>query len=341
MTHSIPRSFVLAVSDMVLGSDIDVRRILLDAGVSPMDFLRGDVRISDDQAIRLYNAARAATGDDLLGFGVAPVPAGTFRLLCYAMSSVTTVHEAATRLFQFIRSIPGIPDFVLDTDGPRPVVRFAPVPDPGPTHIKTIIAASLLNRVTSWAIGKSFGPLNIEFPFAEPENAADVALLLGDRVRYRPEADEVRIIVSQTLLEARIEWNEQSILDFLDQAPARLLMPYRETGPLAVRVRRMIEKDLTRDRQSSAEDLAVALSISRPTLRRKLRAEGTSVRLIRDDVLAGRAVTALRDTDDSVESIAKHLGFSETSAFTRAFRRWTGSSPAAFRANVPTQALIT
>jgi len=75
------------------------------------------------------------------------------------------------------------------------------------------------------------------------------------------------------------------------------------------------------------------------TLRRQLASEGTSVRAIRDEVLRDAAVSALAHGDLPMAAIARHLGFSEASAFTRAFRRWTGSAPSDYRAASPLEDL--
>jgi AraC-like DNA-binding protein len=68
-------------------------------------------------------------------------------------------------------------------------------------------------------------------------------------------------------------------------------------------------------------------------LQRTLRAEfGTSVREIRDATLRDEAIESLESEKESLTDLSCRLGFSEVSAFTRAFRRWTGSSPAQYRA---------
>ncbi|WP_370648224.1 helix-turn-helix transcriptional regulator [Amycolatopsis sp. FU40] len=73
------------------------------------------------------------------------------------------------------------------------------------------------------------------------------------------------------------------------------------------------------------------LGISAQHLRRLLRAEKTPIGEIRDAVRRGAAIASLRRGDESIEELARRLGFSEASAFRRAFRRWTGQSPGHYR----------
>jgi len=77
--------------------------------------------------------------------------------------------------------------------------------------------------------------------------------------------------------------------------------------------------------------MADTLSLSGATLRRRLRQEGTTYQTIKDSVRLMEAKRLLTGSELSVADIAVTTGFSETSAFTRAFSRWTGDSPAHFR----------
>jgi AraC-like DNA-binding protein len=63
-----------------------------------------------------------------------------------------------------------------------------------------------------------------------------------------------------------------------------------------------------------------------------LAEEGTSFRQHRDDVRRDIAIDALTSTNDTVEDIAARLGYADSSAFHRAFKRWTGRSPGSYRA---------
>ena len=78
-------------------------------------------------------------------------------------------------------------------------------------------------------------------------------------------------------------------------------------------------------------EVATRLLVSRRTLSRRLRAEGTSYREIRETLLLELAQTYLQDSSQSVESIAMALGYNDSAAFRKAFRRWTGTTPQAYR----------
>lgn len=334
MALRIPTSFAHAALQAASDLDLDLTALLVQSGVSPMDLNPADLRLRGEQAIRLVDTAQRMTGDDLLGLGDAPVPAGTLRLLCYATASATTFGEAITRFAELVRALPGIPDVRLAVEDTRWIMRCTPLASDGPRHVVTVALVAAFVHFVRWATEDPASVLEVELPFPMPGNAHDVALALGAGIRY--DASEIGLVMPASMQSARIARNEKSVLDYLAVLPAQLVTPDRGAEPLAARVRRMIEKDLDSQRVSSAEDLAADLMISTPTLRRHLRAEGISLREIRDEMLANRAMEALRSTGQPVTEIAERLGFSETSAFTRAFRRWTGTSPSAFRESART-----
>ena len=85
------------------------------------------------------------------------------------------------------------------------------------------------------------------------------------------------------------------------------------------------------DEAVMVEDIAKRLNVSAQHLRRLLREEGTSFREIKEEILRDEAIASLVRGRETVEALSDRLGFSEPSAFRRAFRRWTGSPPGSYR----------
>lgn len=79
------------------------------------------------------------------------------------------------------------------------------------------------------------------------------------------------------------------------------------------------------------EVVACALELSMRSLRRRLAAEGKSYNAVEKDALAIVARRLLRDEQRSIQEAAYEMGFSDTTAFHRAFKRWTGTTPSAFQ----------
>jgi AraC-like DNA-binding protein len=103
-----------------------------------------------------------------------------------------------------------------------------------------------------------------------------------------------------------------------------------DTTPGLIRALQALIFDLEHG-PASLGDIANRLALSERTLRRRLRALGTSYNKILQDVRSSTAKEWLRDSNLTMESIAWRLGYTETANFRHAFKRWTGQSPQAFR----------
>jgi AraC-like DNA-binding protein len=95
-------------------------------------------------------------------------------------------------------------------------------------------------------------------------------------------------------------------------------------------VRQAFEHAIALGHATAEDDIARALGVGPRTLRRQLAEEGTTLREVLDAVRLELATIRLRGTRVSLAAIAFELGFSDQTAFSRAFRRWTGRSPAEF-----------
>ncbi|SOB77969.1 AraC-type DNA-binding protein [Marinobacter sp. LV10R510-11A] len=113
-------------------------------------------------------------------------------------------------------------------------------------------------------------------------------------------------------------------------------MEIEPLGPEAVRVSlsnkvsSLISIQLARGKVG-VEVVASQLHMSRYTLHKKLKREGLTFARLLEDVRRKQALTYMQDKTKPLVEIAEQLGFSELSAFSRAFKRWMGTSPAEYR----------
>ena len=105
-------------------------------------------------------------------------------------------------------------------------------------------------------------------------------------------------------------------------------------NPLTEDLRRVLRTELLRD-TCYATTVARLFSMHRRTLNRHLRTEGHAFRQVANEVRFEIACELLENTDMALSQIAAVLRYSELSAFTRAFRRWSGQTPSAWRASHP------
>lgn len=101
-------------------------------------------------------------------------------------------------------------------------------------------------------------------------------------------------------------------------------------GSLTEGLRRVLRTELLRD-SCSATTVARLFSMHRRTLHRHLRTEGLAFRQVANEVRYEIACELLENTDMTLSQVAAALQYSELSAFTRAFRRWSGQTPSGWR----------
>jgi AraC-like DNA-binding protein len=106
------------------------------------------------------------------------------------------------------------------------------------------------------------------------------------------------------------------------------------SGPLTDDLRRVLRTELLRH-SCTAAAIARLFSMHRRTLSRHLRTEGRAFRQLANEIRFEIACELLEGTDMALSQISAVLKYSEPSAFTRAFRRWSGLSPSVWRANRP------
>ena len=112
-----------------------------------------------------------------------------------------------------------------------------------------------------------------------------------------------------------------------------------EDAGFACRVRRVIET--SHPFPPKLARVAATLFVSERTLKRRLQEEDASFQQLVDQVRLERAQDLLRSTTMNLSQIADALGYADAANFTRAFKRWTGSSPSHYRISQPGPGLIT
>jgi AraC-like DNA-binding protein len=143
------------------------------------------------------------------------------------------------------------------------------------------------------------------------------------------EAEHNQITIDRRLLDVAVPSNP-GLLNVLQEHATNLLRSLPEEDPLLSRVQRAIAHGFENG-GSSLDQVARATGMSARTLRRRLASVGTSFQQVLDGLRRDLACYRLRRDDGTIAMIAERLGFASTSAFQRAFQRWTGQSPSAYR----------
>jgi AraC-like DNA-binding protein len=143
-------------------------------------------------------------------------------------------------------------------------------------------------------------------------------------------AEQNRLIFDSDSIERLLDTGNPELARQSDAISSRYLARI-ERHNIVARVREVLTQRLEGG-EPSQEDVADILNVSARTLQRKLGDSGTTFKEILDESRHEMALAYLSSPQHSVNEITYLLGFSCTSSFTRAFRRWTGQSPSDWRA---------
>lgn len=299
------------------------------AGLGDVDLEDRDARISSEQEEALWAAAMAATGDPALGLLAAERLRDTdYGVLVYLGRHAATVGEALTRVGRWFALVNrGV---VLEAVEDHGMVAFRmrvpALPGPLPRPAAEYTLAATLLRMQD-ATGVDFVPVRVDMPFAAPEDH-EAARVFGCPVRYGQRHPQ--LVFDSGTWRATVPGVDAALSAIL-AAHASLLADAVPKGDVFVDgVRTRIAEALP-DGAPSIDDMGRRLGMSGRTMQRRLKQEGHSFSDLLDEVRLRLARLHLAEGHVSLAETAFLLGFSEQSAFTRAFRRWTGQTPGAWR----------
>ncbi|MFN2168245.1 MAG: helix-turn-helix domain-containing protein, partial [Anaerolineae bacterium] len=201
-----------------------------------------------------------------------------------------------------------------------------------PVGVMEAYGLSVWHRFFGWLCGRPLELQRVDFRGAPPVREHKYQALFHCPLYFNQPAD--LLYFDSACLSWPVVHTEQSLDEFLRTAPYQLLIMDVDPGrnSLIAQVKAMIGHDFS-EGFPSFETISAALNMSAPTLRRRLKGEGTTFRQIKDAARCDAARLHLGRPEMSVNDVALQLGFTDPSAFHRSFKKWTGQTPGQFRAS--------
>jgi AraC-like DNA-binding protein len=305
-------------------------QLLATVGLRADELVDPDARVPRSAELALWQSATLLTGDDCFGLHLAEaLPIDVYGALGFATRGSATLGEAYRRVARFIRVLRSGVALEIVADGA--VVRLrhvAPAGEAPPSrHAVEWLMANLVVMARK-GVDPAVAPREARFRHPAPARTDEHRRMFGAAVRFAQDHDELAL--DATLLarpQREAEPALASVLDrHLDEALARL-----PAAGFLDRIRAALADDLRRGGEPTLDTLARRLHMSSRSLQRRLQHEGTSLQALLAGLRADLAARYLGEADCSISEVAFLLGFSEVSTFHRAFKRWTGKTPAAFR----------
>jgi AraC-like DNA-binding protein len=326
--YTMPAHRVREIARLAMRRGWDIDGARRAAGIPPSAPGQHTVQITRKTATAVLQHLWLSTNDELLGVGPQPVPLGTFRLLAFALCSAPTLSTALRRLDACRSALPGVPALSVSSGDGATALSIDLTGFTEPVDVLADVLLALTHRAINWAIRRPLCLQRVDLAHRRPRGNTDYHVLFGAPVEFL--APRTALIFDSAALAEPIVRTQDDVEKFLCDSPSGIISQFDFYSSHSDRVRRIIEARLGGP-SCTADEIAAGLGMSRQTLRRRLHDEHTSVTDIKDDVLREAAMASLAKGVETIAALSERLGFSEPSAFTRAFRRWTGQPPTHYR----------
>lgn len=305
------------------------------AGIDPGIVQRPNSRVPATLMERLWPLAGELTGDPDVGLHSAEsYNPGALSIVGYVVLSCRTAGEALDRLTRYAPLLNEGLRVEIDERAGRTTCRFSAVEGldsflhRDARQVMETLAAGMVVTLKRLATGP-LDPLAVSFRHPAPASTQEHLRILGPTVRFGQSLDAV--IYSTGTLDTPLISADPGLLDVFEADARRKLEALATRGGVSGRVL-MLLGERVRGAVPPLSEVASALAMSERSIQRSLSEEQTSYRQLVDEVRKSLALDHLARPGTSATDVAFLLGFSEPSAFTRAFRRWTGSAPTEFKA---------
>lgn len=330
--HSIPGIHALHLAEVCSRFGVAPRVLLAPSGLTEEALSLPDARIRIPELVVLVERARALTREPGLGFHVGlHMRIASHGYLGLAAMTAPTVRDALAVAIRFAPTRTSALSLRLDEEDDEARLVIVEHADLGPARDAFVFAlltgiwkiGNALTGLELAAHGPSSGPASADVTFTEPPYFARFASI-GPRVRFEETSTCLRF--ARSLLERPLVTG--------DPAASRLTLQQceRELDALAPRIASRVRALVfAQGGFRSLEEVARTMHVSSRTLKRRLAEEGTSFRAVLDEARRAKAEELLRAPSRTLEAIASELGYADVASFSRAFRRWTGLAPGAWR----------
>lgn len=306
-------------------------RALAESGVDTQTFLarhglagEHPRRVPIESVIAAWQAAALETGDQAIGIRAARLlSAGDFGVLEYAARSSQSLRAAFERLSRYHALLNDRASLEFFSEGETTTLRYL---QPGlpPAYLEFVLSSWV--AIASDLPDSPFILVEALLPHPEPEDSTLQRSLFGAKLRF--DAPHAELRVDRRAFEHPLARADAELGALLDRHALERLDSIAREREWSRRIAALLEVSIA-DGPPRLEQIAARMELSPRALRRKLDAENQTFSGLIDSTRLRLALSMVEDDSVSLGEIAFLLGFSEPSAFHRAFKRWTGRTPRA------------
>ncbi|CAN7736884.1 AraC family transcriptional regulator [Acidovorax sp. LjRoot118] len=331
-----PIAFVQAIALAYRRRGMSPAWALAQAQIAPGLLFDDSARITAWQMEEVSGSAMRELDDEALGWFGRRLPWGSYGMLARASISSPDLGVALKRWCRHHGLLADDITLRLTQADTTSTLSIEENRDLG--SLREFCLVSVLRNALGlgcWMVDSRVPLLAAEFAFAAPPHAEAYGVLFpGGPVRF--SAPQTAIHFDARYLSLPLRRDEAALRQMLQHALPLTVLQYRRDRLLVARVRQLLGAPVQGHpgqalASHSAESLAHLLHVSPRTLHRQLKEEGATLQGLKDEVRQNRAMEILHRSDRPIKQVAEAAGFVNEKSFIRAFKGWTGHSPAEYR----------
>jgi AraC-like DNA-binding protein len=333
----MPREYTILVKsvnkiiDAVKSEGVEPAELYRAVNFDPALLNDPDNRIPFSQFVAFYEEGARLTGDDAFGLHVGErAEPELFDVLGYVVVHSPTFGEAINRLIRYHSIWSDGAFYDLDVSGSQ--ARLAYEYADGLIDARRHDCEMTLSILVSFArrgTGVDWAPREVSFRHSRPKSIVEHQRIFRRQIHFDRPVNE--LVFDSSLLALPMMKADPGLCVILDRHAQELLSRRPRADGLANQVRQLLSEALNVGDDPRIETISQKLGVSVRTLQRKLKEEGRSHQDLLDEMRCELSRRYLQEPKLAICEVAYLLGFSEPSAFHRAFRRWTGITPKEFR----------
>lgn len=331
---TISSHFIRALLRNAEAFDVDVDECLMDLGIPNEVFESPLGLVHVEQFVTLSQRTWFLFDDEFWGLTDTRCKPGHFALMVRYVYHFGTVQVLLTEVCRFYNTTREDVCLSYVVEGNEVTFRIRlSNPDKDVDGFLTEFLMVAFHRFICWITGKRIALTQACFSYGEPLHNSSYGLLFPCERFFDSTFNGFSFSLKALELPLIRSWSE--VKDFLKDSPADLLVKPAIDDRFCTKIKTiLLEQQRSGNGFSDFNYMAEKLCVSPPTLRRKLQAEHNSYQQIKDGIRCDLAIEKLVNERLPIAQIGQQLGFVEPASFTRAFKQWTGVSPAGYRLKV-------
>jgi len=320
---------VLAALSGVVKAGGDIRPLLAEANIPFSLINEPKARVSSRQFSLLVHKVTEQLEDEFLGLTDNRAPLGTFELMAFGAIHCVNLQEAIVRACRFYTLMIGSPNFELDVTNDKAYLVLALPTDSLQAHQFVVEAVfTAVHRFICWLVDKKVEIHEAGFHYPAPLHEQEYPLLFGKEIKF--SRSQSYLCFDKGYLSMPIMQNQKTLNEFMRYAPYGFLLPPQFSESVTRRIRHELVS-VERVTFPTLDVLSDTLHTTPSTLSRRLREENTSYQQIKDAIRRDIAIHHLTTSTIPISEISELLGYQDVSIFHRAFKKWAGVTPGAYR----------